>query len=179
VKGSEADDLFFFEAAVKDNYRMLRSYFRSMSLSSETAEDLVQETCLAAFRLLDIFDRSRPIKPWLRGIAKNKYLEFCRMKKEIPFGDDMIEMIDAQYHYWEDAHLEDTGIYAFLGKCINKLDSEAAKIVELFYYNKLGTQEIAGTCSLNEATVRKRLQRARENLKKCMDQYISTEYGMS
>lgn len=175
MKALEDDDLIFFEESVKENYKMIRSYYRSMNLSHESAEDLVQETFMMAFKLLSGFDRSKPIRPWLRGIAKNKYLEFCREKKEIPLGNDMIELIDSQYHYWEDAHVDDFNLYSFLKECIAKLDTEAAKAVELFYYKKLSTLEMANICSLNEMTVRKRLQRVRENLKNCMSRHLSAQ----
>lgn len=163
------EDFTFFEKSVKENYSMLRTYYMTMGLNRANAEDLVQESFLAAFRLLERFDRTKPLRPWLRGIARNKYLEFCRTKKEIPLGDEMIETIDAQYHYWEDAHVSDPGIHDFLNDCIGRLDAEAAKAVELFYYKRMSTQEIAETCGINEATVRKRLQRVRENLKDCME----------
>lgn len=148
---------------------MLRSYYMTMGLDKANAEDLVQESFLAAFKLLDRFDREKPIQPWLRGIAKNKYLEFCRSKKEIPVGDEMIDVIDAQYRHWEDAHISGPALHDHLDGCIGKLDQEAAKVLDLFYYKKLSTQEIANTCGLNEATVRKRLQRIREDLKECME----------
>jgi len=164
------DELFiFFEKSVKENYSMLRTYYTTMGLDQANAEDLVQETFLAAFRMLDRFDRSKPLRPWLRGIAKNKYLEFCRTKREIPLGDEMLELIDAQYHYWENAHVSDRSLHDSLDDCIGKLDTEAAKTIELFYYRKLSTREIADTCGLNETTVRKRLERVRENLKGCME----------
>ena len=169
MREQEEADSAFFEKSVKENYKMLRSYYRAMGLSSENAEDLVQESFLAAFKLLDCFDRTKPLRPWLRGIAKNKYLEFCRIKKEIPLGDEMIEMLDAQYHYWEDAHVSEDSLYDILKDCLAGLDEAAAKIVELFYYKKLSTQEIAVECDMNETTVRKRLQRVRENLRKCME----------
>ena len=169
---SNKDDIFvFFEASVRENYRMLRSYYMAMSLSFESAEDLVQETFLTAFKLLHVFDRAKPLRPWLRGIAKNKYFELCRMKREIPVDGDTIEMIDAQYFYWENAFAEDADVYVFLKKCIDKLNAEDVKVIESFYYKNLSTREIADACGLREATVRKRLQRIRENLKCCMEKH--------
>lgn len=169
VNQAHDEQIIFFEKSVKENYAMLRTYYMTTGLDQASAEDLVQESFLAAYKILGSFDRSKPIAPWLRGIARNKYLEHCRTKKEIPLGDELLELLDAQYHYWEKSHVSEHSLHDFLEDCISKLDQEAAKLLDLFYYRKSSTMEIAQECGLNEVTVRKRLQRSRENLKECME----------
>ena len=44
-------------------------------------EDIVQETLFEAYRKLDQFDDSRPLKPWLFGIAHHRSIDFLRKRK--------------------------------------------------------------------------------------------------
>jgi RNA polymerase sigma-70 factor (ECF subfamily) len=43
-------------------------------------EDVVQEALFEAHRMLDKFDESRPLKPWLFRIAHNRCIDFLRRK---------------------------------------------------------------------------------------------------
>jgi len=44
-------------------------------------EDIVQEALFEAYRKLDQYDESRPLKPWLFGIAHNRCIDFLRKRK--------------------------------------------------------------------------------------------------
>jgi RNA polymerase sigma-70 factor (ECF subfamily) len=44
------------------------------------AEDIAQESFLAAVRALDRFDRRRPFGPWLHRIAVNRAIDFSRAR---------------------------------------------------------------------------------------------------
>src|SRR6201999_1247808 len=51
------------------------------------AEDIAQESFLAAVRALDGFDRSRPFGPWLHRIVVNRAIDFARareVRREVP-----------------------------------------------------------------------------------------------
>ena len=47
---------------------------------SAAAEDIAQESFLAAIRALDRFDRRRPFGPWLHRIAVNRAIDFARSR---------------------------------------------------------------------------------------------------
>src|SRR5215831_18922204 len=44
------------------------------------AEDIAQESFLAAVRALDGFDRRRPFGPWLHRIVVNRAIDFARAR---------------------------------------------------------------------------------------------------
>ena len=54
---------------------------------------------------------------------------------------------------------------------VNKLPEKYKVVVVLFYYENLKTIEISKLLDISEAAVRKRLERAREILKKKMEAY--------
>jgi len=58
----------------------LHRYCARMTGSVMDAEDVVQEALFEAYRKLDKFDDSRPIKPWLFRIAHNRCIDFLRRR---------------------------------------------------------------------------------------------------
>jgi len=58
----------------------LHRYCARMIGSVMDGEDVVQEALFEAYRKLDKFDDSRPIKPWLFRIAHNRCIDFLRRR---------------------------------------------------------------------------------------------------
>jgi RNA polymerase sigma-70 factor (ECF subfamily) len=56
----------------------LHRYCARMTGSVMDGEDVVQEALFDAYRKLDKFDDSRPLKPWLFRIAHNRCIDFLR-----------------------------------------------------------------------------------------------------
>jgi RNA polymerase sigma-70 factor, ECF subfamily len=58
----------------------LHRYCARMTGSVMGGEDVVQEALFEAYRRLDKFDESRPMKPWLFRIAHNRCIDFLRRR---------------------------------------------------------------------------------------------------
>ena len=58
----------------------LHRYCSRMTGSVMDGEDVVQEVLFEAYRKLDKFDDSRPLKPWLFRIAHNRCIDFLRSR---------------------------------------------------------------------------------------------------
>src|SRR5262245_3169257 len=58
----------------------LHRYCARMTGSVMDGEDVVQETLFEAYRKLDQYDESRPLKPWLFRIAHNRCIDFLRRR---------------------------------------------------------------------------------------------------
>ena len=58
----------------------LHRYCARMTGSLMDGEDVVQEALFEAYRKLDKFDQSRPLKPWLFRIAHNRCIDFLRRR---------------------------------------------------------------------------------------------------
>ena len=75
----EARYLAFLETVT--NLRpSLHRYCARMIGSVMDGEDVVQEALFEAYRKLDKFDDSRPLKPWLFRIAHNRCIDFLRKR---------------------------------------------------------------------------------------------------
>src|SRR5215470_17784398 len=75
----EARYLAFLET-VATLRRSLHRYCARMTGSIMDGEDVVQEALIEAYRKLDKYDESRPLKPWLFRIAHNRSIDFLRRK---------------------------------------------------------------------------------------------------
>jgi RNA polymerase sigma-70 factor, ECF subfamily len=58
----------------------LHRYCARMTGSVMDGEDVVQEALFEAYRKLDTFDESRPLKPWLFRIAHHRCIDFLRRR---------------------------------------------------------------------------------------------------
>src|SRR5947199_3038609 len=58
----------------------LHRYCSRMTGSVFDGEDVVQEALFQAYRMLESFDDSRPLKPWLFRIAHNRCIDFLRRR---------------------------------------------------------------------------------------------------
>jgi len=77
--GIEARYLAFLET-VSTFRPSLHRYCARMTGSIMDGEDVVQEALIEAYRKLDKYDESRPLKPWLFRIAHNRSIDFLRRK---------------------------------------------------------------------------------------------------
>src|SRR5436190_13583689 len=70
----------------------LRALARRLGASAEDADDLVQETVVAAIHGADRYDATRPLLPWLKGIltfrAAKLARETVRRRREYELPDD-------------------------------------------------------------------------------------------
>src|SRR5262249_13924262 len=58
----------------------LHRYCARMTGSVMDGEDVAQDALFEAYRKLDKFDDSRPLKPWLFRIAHNRCIDFLRKR---------------------------------------------------------------------------------------------------
>jgi RNA polymerase sigma-70 factor, ECF subfamily len=70
----------FLETVVEVRPKLHR-YCARMTGSVLDGEDVVQESLFEAYRKLDQYDESRPLTPWLFGIAHHRCLDFLRRRE--------------------------------------------------------------------------------------------------
>src|SRR5947209_16476383 len=75
--------------------RSLHRYCARMTGSVMDGEDVVQEALIEAYRKLEQFDDSRPLKPWLFRIAHNRSIDFLRRREVRAEAEQGVLMSDA------------------------------------------------------------------------------------
>lgn len=122
------------------------------------AEDIAQESFLAAVRALDRFDRRRPFGPWLHRIVVNRAIDWARarsLRREIGV-DGLTE--PAALERDSGGHTEE------LAAALASLGVEQRAVIVLRYLLDYTPGEIAKLLDLPRGTVNSRLRRGLDRL---------------
>ena len=120
------------------------------------AEDIAQETFLAAVRALDGFDRRRPLRPWLHRIAINRAIDWTRARALRP-------ELSAEVAPEPVAPSPDERSDA-VHRALGALAPEHRAVVVLRYVLEYTPGEIAALLELPRGTVNSRLRRGLDAL---------------
>jgi RNA polymerase sigma-70 factor (ECF subfamily) len=162
-----------FEIFVTSHSAMLRAFLHSTVRSGADVDDLLQETLTAAWKSLPNYDRSRPLAPWLRGIASNVLADWrrTRARRDALLCDEpTLAFLEARFRRLDDAPGETwEEKTSALRDCLGRLDADDRRVIDLRYTDGLACEPIARALDRGVEWVKKRLQRARAQLALCVE----------
>jgi len=129
------------------------------------AEDIAQESFLAAIRALDRFDRRRPFGPWLHRITVNRAIDFSRARA--------LRAESAGEAAAGSAAPEAGSISDELLGALHELSAEHRAVVVLRYVLEYTPGEIGELLGLPRGTVNSRLRRALDRLRPAIERESS------
>jgi RNA polymerase sigma-70 factor (ECF subfamily) len=135
----------------------------------DDAEDVAQETFLRAWKHVKGFDATRPLRPWLLSIASNLasnrrrsagryFAALVRSFRDEPASVLIEEKSSKKMEANE------------LWHAVQRLNTDDQQIIYLRYFLNLPVDETAQTLQIAEGTVKSRLSRAVEKLRKIIQQ---------
>jgi RNA polymerase sigma factor (sigma-70 family) len=139
-------------------------------------EDIAQQVFLEFMAKESQWDLSTDARPLLammtRHIAMRQWRERTRQQPEVvqKLADHirlLAEEREAPPRYEEEISV--------LRACLQKLPEKSRELVELYYYNDIGTPQIADQIRMKADTVCRALSRVREKLRECIER--STNQG--
>jgi len=145
-----------------------------MVRNPETARDLAQDTFVKAFRALDTFDRDYTFSTWLYKIARNTCIDhFRRSKLETYSLDAPMKTREGEMEREIESPIETPERFLLMkekGRLINEaiqsLPDKYREVINLRHAQELPYEDIAQILDVPLGTVKARLFRARELLKK-------------
>jgi len=149
-----------YEALVRAWHRDLYRYAYWLCHDPHIAEDLVQETCLRAWRSLDSLQDDKAAKSWLITILRRENARRFERKQ--------LDLVDIDDYPIADTHQQGTETdieQQLLRRQIMKLAPEYREPLVLQVMSGFNGDEIAEILGLNRNTVMTRLFRARNQLK--------------
>ena len=164
MKASEKEALVH-ECLIKNYekyYRMSYSYV----FCEQDAMDIVQEGAYRAILKSDLLKQPEYVDTWICKIVINEALRFLKKNKLAS-----VDMESLPEQGKED-EVEDID----LQRALEKLDNQERAIVVLRYFEEEKLENIGKTMNLNVNTVKSRLYRAMDKLKKYMETG-GAEYG--
>jgi RNA polymerase sigma-70 factor (TIGR02943 family) len=164
----------------------------------EVAEDLVQETLLAAVRQVDRFGGRSSERSWLCGILKNKICDYFRkLGRETNFtdlqffDDESSDRFDAE-NYWihergpsdwkpeGEMAMRRTEFWETLNACLNKMPERIAQVFIMREMDEVPSKEICQTLNITESNLWVMLHRARMALRECLEMnFFDNQRGTS
>jgi RNA polymerase sigma-70 factor (ECF subfamily) len=155
-----------FDRVFEVEYAPLRSYLYRR-LGGSAADELAAETFAIAYRRWDDLDLSRPVRPWLYGIAANLLRHHWRSERRMlrAYARAGLEPVCEQE---DEATVERTEAQIrkrALAAALADLRPIEREILLLHAWAELTDAEIAEALSQPLGTVKSRLHRARENMR--------------
>ncbi len=164
-----------FEKLVRKYERLVATCAYSVVGNTEDALDVSQEAFLKAYKSIASFKGDSEFSTWLYRIAKNCALDFIRRKKDAAIsinssgdegnGFDLPD--ESKNSNPEKAALENEKTRLLYG-AIEKLSDEHKEILLLRDINGYSYDEISNMLGIEQGTVKSRIFRAREALKKIL-----------
>lgn len=143
------------EYAVEKYSKMLFRICFSILCNREDAEDALQETFLKYMTKAPLFRDGDHEKAWLIKVATNTSKNMCRYNTR----RECTDISELKEIGVEDADISSLNV-------VLKLDVKYRIVLDLFYIEGYKSREIAQILDISPAAVRKRLQYARQELKK-------------
>jgi len=173
------DKLGMFEILIRQQTDALRTFIRAIAFDKDLVDDVFQDTIVAAWKQIDAFDRTRPISPWLRGIARNCLLGASRQKRRAIVSDEVVTN-----HVEKNMSILDGDAGEALNErteamrtCMERLGEEEREAVDLCYKREMRANRAAEVAHVSHDAMRKRLQRARASLYECLQRRGILEAG--
>ena len=149
----------------------------------EVAEDLVQETLLAALRSRDRFSGQSTEQTWMVGILKRKVVDYFRKASRRPVeeSDASVEGLFRSDGHWSSSlrkwpsdpqdTLEDREFWTVFERCRSKLPDGVADAFVLREVDDQDRADICKTLGISASNLSVRLHRARQLLRRCLEKH--------
>lgn len=132
---------------------------RRLLADAHDAEDVTQEVFLRVFRSLGRWDDSRPLRPWVVGIAVNRCRTWVGRRARRP------ELADYLHETPDRRPADDSAeLRAGIRDAVDALRAEYREVFVLFHEHGHGYDEIAAAVGRPVGTVKTWLHRARLEL---------------
>jgi RNA polymerase sigma factor (sigma-70 family) len=126
----------------------------------QLSQDIAQETFLRGWLRLSDISSAEGFLPWLRQVTRNQALDHFRSSRyrEVALGpDDQRMLSQASSTATPEEHALDIELGDWLREAIDQVPTESREVLMLY-------QQVAALLDMTDASVRKRLQRARDAL---------------
>jgi RNA polymerase sigma-70 factor (ECF subfamily) len=154
VRGAQRGSASDLEALFREHWPRAYRAAYLVTHDAAAAEDIAQESFLAAIRALDRFDRRRPFGPWLHRIAVNRAIDWARARRL----RSEVELSEAVPAPANDPPGDD--VLAALAR----LSPEHRAVIVMRYLLEFTPGEIAEALDIPRGTVNSRLRRGLDTL---------------
>jgi len=163
-----------FEALILRYQNGIINYIYRMILDMDEAMDLAQEVFIKAYFSLSTYNPTYSFSTWIYKIASNLTIDHLRKKKRKDFNTESLSLRNKEIEIADHSmspvkNLDREMFYKKLENAINMLPEPLREFVILRDINELSYNEIAEIKNLPIGTVKNKIFRAREILRKLLE----------
>ena len=149
-------------------------YLRSLGCEASLAEDLTQETFLKILQSTFEHRDDRATGAYLRKVARNLFISVQRRKGKVVAVDEF-DLVDAAWQQWiqRDQRGSD-GLLDKLKECFAKLTERAQRSLRMRFEDQASREAIAADLEITAHGAKNLMQRAKQQLRKCLENKLPT-----
>ena len=147
-------------------------FLRHRGASEDQAEDITQETLLAALRQYDAFEGRSSLPTWILAIARFKYLSYLRARKLVQLDDEMpvpAEMVDKAD---PERLLMSEQMRERVREAVSSLPAHHRAAINAVYFQGRSVAEAAAESDIPPSTLKTRLFYARASLAEALSAHL-------
>ena len=170
VRRAQAGDLNAFDEIMLRHQSVITAMLHRFAGNRADLADMVQETFVRAWRSLGRWQPDRPFVHWLKRIAANMGLEFCRKHQRTPFSR-LVEP-DEKHDLLE--NIADSPAQRDLSEAqfvLSHLPPEDRALLTLLHLEEMPLAEIATHFGWSRVKAKVKAFRARQRLKSILTQH--------
>jgi RNA polymerase sigma-70 factor (ECF subfamily) len=186
----ERSEAISFEMLVETHYRRVYNLVYRMINHEADASDLTQEVFIRIYRALPRLRAEGAQNAWIRRIATNVCLDYLRRRRN----KSPISSLDVSHaqefdgpQAWDvpdpsgepDRLLASQERMELLHSAIQSLPDDYRTVVVLHHIEEMRVEEIAETLEVPPGTIKSRLSRARNALKRKLSPYFTPDHAAS
>ena len=156
-----------FERIVTEYQKLVASIAWRYGVRQEDIEDVVSEVFIKTYRNLHLFRPDHPFSTWLYRLAANHVIDHGRRKRKERARSEMPREIADNAPTAREG-LEKMERAALLRSALEELPRHYREVIFLVYVEGMKIDEVVGCLELPQGTVKTRLMRGREALRKIL-----------
>jgi RNA polymerase sigma-70 factor (ECF subfamily) len=168
IKKFKAGDPSVFELIVQTYQDRIYNLCRYLLGNPQDAEDAAQEVFIKAFRNLKFFKPESSLYTWLYRIGVNTCLDHKRKSRPEPFKEGFLNETFPSTEPSPEQHYQSKKTGWAIQSAFNQLSKNSCAIIVLKEIEGLSYEEIAEVMDTSVGTVKSRLSRTREELRRLL-----------
>ena len=165
---------FDASALISEHQAGVWRYLRAIGCDQSLADDLTQETFFAVLRRPFVQVNTNATTSYLRRVAYHLLVSYRRRQKKIMVTSDL-DQLDCQWLRWAGADGKGNELTDQLSECFSRLTERAQRSLRLRFTEAATREKIARDLGITEHGAKNLMQRAKAQLKQCLDEKLNRE----
>ena len=161
-------------ALITDHQAGVWRYLRAIGCDQSLADDLTQETFFAVLRRPFVQVNPNATSSYLRRVAYHLLISYRRRQKKMTVTSEL-EQLDSQWLRWAGSEGNGNDLADRLAECFGRLTARAQMSLKLRFSEGASREHIAKELGITEHGAKNLMQRAKAQLKQCLDEKLNRE----